>query len=47
MTLTVEVMAYIALAYSYKGSFYDIFISKAMPTIDPNYSCHTKAINLI
>ena len=37
-------MAYTALAYSYWASFHDTY---ATPTIDINYNCHIKAIELI
>ena len=43
-----EVMAYTALAYSCWASFHDAYIyAYVMPTVDTEYSCHIKAIELI
>ena len=46
--MTVKVMAYSVLAYSYWVHFYNTHINaKAAPTNNTNYSSHAKAIEFV
>ena len=47
MILTVQVTAYTPIAYSSSLVSTTHFNSKATPIINTNYSCHTKAVELV